>query len=223
VAANPPTVAVKPQRWGVWAGLLVLGLAAAGALYAFAGRSTAPPATDTLAASAAPSALWSAGSLRAPAFSLADENGKPFSLASLRGRNVVVTFIDPLCRNYCPIEAQRLSDAVKTLPAASRPTIVAVSVNTYGNARANLLLDERKWKVVPQWRWGIGSPATLSSVWQRYHIAVLATTKKIAGITVHDIAHTEAAYVIDAAGYQRALFLWPYRSDGVASVLRSLR
>jgi hypothetical protein len=62
----------------------------------------------------------------------------------------------------------------------------------------------------------------LGNVWKRYHIGVLDTTKKIAGVTVHSIAHTEAAYVIDAAGYQRAIFLWPYSADAVTRTLQSL-
>src|SRR5205807_2267695 len=82
----------------------------------------------------------------APPFKLVDERGVPFSLASLRGRPVIVTFIDPLCRDYCPIEAQRLNTVVGSFPQGSKPAIVAVSVNVYGNARANLLQDERKWK-----------------------------------------------------------------------------
>ena len=82
-----------------------------------------PPASDL------PSATWAAGAIRAPGFRLTDQNGTAFSLASLRGRPVIITFIDPLCRNYCPIEAQHLVGVVRTLPAGSRPAIVAVSVN----------------------------------------------------------------------------------------------
>src|SRR5438270_3578759 len=195
-------MAASSQRWAVWAGVLVVGLAAAGALFAYSGHGDGSAASTVLAASDAPSATWAAGQQRAPAFKLTDENRKAFSLASLHGRNVIVTFIDPLCRDFCPIEAQRLSDAVRSLPAGSRPAIVAISVNAFGNARSNLLLDRRKWKVVPEWRWGIGSQAQLAGVWQRFHIAVLATTKKLAGVTVHQVAHTEASYVIDGAGYE---------------------
>jgi cytochrome oxidase Cu insertion factor (SCO1/SenC/PrrC family) len=115
-----------------------------------------------------------------------------------------------------------LNDAVRSLPAGSRPAIVAVSVNVAGNARRYLMQDARKWQLVPQWRWGVGGEAQLAPVWHRYHVAVLVTTKKIAGVTVRNVAHTEGAYVIDAAGYERALFLWPYRAEGVARVLRSL-
>jgi hypothetical protein len=39
---------------------------------------------------------------------------------------------------------------------------------------------------------------------------------------VHTIAHTEGAYLIDAKGYQRALFLWPYGAAGVVQTLRTL-
>ena len=51
---------------------------------------------------------------------------------------------------------------------------------------------------------------------------VLATSKTVAGVTVHRIGHTEAAYVIDAKGFERALFLWPYRAQDVVTALRLL-
>jgi len=85
-----------------------------------------------------------------------------------------------------------------------------------------LMLDARKWKLAPEWRWAIGHPSELSRVWAAYHVQVLATTKTVAGVKVHTIGHTEAAYVIDSKGYQRALFLWPYRADGVVRTLRTL-
>lgn len=181
-----------------------------------AATSSAAPVSDTAAAT------WAAGGHRAPDFALRDQLGAPVSLAALRGRPVIITFIDPLCRDYCPTEAQHLNDVVHSMPAGEKPAIVAVSVNVYGNARANLAEDARKWKLVPQWRWAIGSAAALGRVWSAYHVAVLATTKTVAGIKVHTIGHTEAAYVIDAQGFQRALFLWPYSADGVVRTLRAL-
>jgi hypothetical protein len=36
---------------------------------------------------------------------------------------------------------------------------------------------------------------------------------------VHDVTHTEAAYLIDAKGYERALFLWPFGAGDVRSAL----
>jgi cytochrome oxidase Cu insertion factor (SCO1/SenC/PrrC family) len=206
-------------RW-ILSGVVLL-LAVVAAVLFLARRSPAPSST-AVPVSDAPAATWAAGALRAPDFRLTDQNGTAVSLAALHGRPVIITFIDPLCRDFCPIEAQHLNDVVNTFPQATKPAIVAVSVNVYGNARATLMQDARKWKLVPEWRWAIGHPAQLSRVWDAYHVQVLAMTKKLAGVTVHTIGHTEAAYVIDSKGYQRALFLWPYGADGVVRTLRTL-
>lgn len=216
----PRRDALMRVRLLLWVSVLVLaGLAAV--LYV-ALRPTHESAAPAIPPASGAAATWPAGARVAPPFSLRDENGSPVSLASLRGRPVVVTFIDPLCRDFCPIEAQRLNEVVRTAPPGSKPAIVAVSVNVYGNARANLLQDERKWTLAPEWRWAVGAPPRLARVWSDYHVAVLASAKTVAGVTVHSIAHTEAAYLVDAKGFERALFLWPYRASEVVSALRGL-
>jgi cytochrome oxidase Cu insertion factor (SCO1/SenC/PrrC family) len=193
-----------------------------GALIALQHRSSASPRVTMADAPTAASATWAAGMRRAPDFRLVDQGGGPVSLSSFRGRPVIVTFIDPLCRNFCPLEAQQLNELVRRLPAAQRPAIVAVSVNVYGNARANLLQDVAKWRLVPEWRWAVGRTRQLATVWRRYRIGVLVTTKRVAGVTVHEISHTEAAYVIDRRGYERALFLWPFGAKDVRAALAKL-
>jgi cytochrome oxidase Cu insertion factor (SCO1/SenC/PrrC family) len=167
-----------------------------------------------------PGLAWPAGARRAPDFSLRDQRGRAVSVRSLRGRTVLMAFIDPVCRNLCPLEARVLNDAVSRLPPSERPTIVAVSVNPWGQAQANLRADAKKWRLVPEWRWALGGYAALSHVWQAYAIGVRVRTKTLAGVTVHQVDHTEAAYVIDPAGYERALFLYPYRSEDVVSAVR---
>jgi cytochrome oxidase Cu insertion factor (SCO1/SenC/PrrC family) len=181
---------------------------------------TAPLSTSPL--SDTPSASWPAGARPAPDFRLTDQDGKPVSISRFRGRPVIVTFIDPLCRTYCPLEGRRLNGVVRAYPAASRPAIVAVSTNVAGNGRANLRTVARKWRLVPEWRWAVGGELQLAQVWKRYHVGVLVTTKKVAGVTVRDVVHTEAAYVIDASGNERALFLWPYTAGSVARALHGL-
>lgn len=195
---------------GVGIGVLVVQLT----------RPAAPSPSSSVAGAAA--ATWPAGARPAPAFSLRDQDGAPVSLASLHGRTAIVTFIDPLCRSECPLETKILNRAVASLPAASRPAVIAVSVNRWGNARSNLVADRQHWQFGPEWRWAIGSPSALSAVWRKYSIGVRATTKVIAGVTVHDIVHTEAAYVIDSTGHERALFVWPYGAPEVVRTLSQL-
>jgi len=169
-----------------------------------------------------PASSWAAGARKAPSFHLTDQNGKPVSLAAYHGRVVILTFLDPLCRNYCPIEATRMGDVVRSLPRTARPAVVSVSVNVFGNARRYLLQDVHKWKVGPEFRWAVGTPKQLRAVWKHYDIGVLDQTKKIAGVVVHNIVHTEAAYVIDANGDERALFLWPFTAADVRATLAGL-
>jgi cytochrome oxidase Cu insertion factor (SCO1/SenC/PrrC family) len=167
-----------------------------------------------------PGTTFAAGKRPAPDFTLRDQTGRMISMRSLRGRTVVLAFIDPVCRNLCPFEAKVLNGVVAGLPAAERPAIVAVSVNPWGQAPRNLRLDATKWRLVPQWRWALGGYRSLERVWERYAIAVQVHTKTLAGITEHTVDHTEAAYVIDPSGYERALFTYPYRSADVVNAVR---
>lgn len=205
-----------------WIAAAVLAAGAAALLAVTLTRGEAAPASTVVPVADTPSATWGAGEKRAPDFRLRDQHGRPVSIAGFRGRPVIVTFLDPLCRSYCPLEARRLNRVLRTFPAASRPMVVAVSVNVRGNARRNLLEDIRKWQLVPEWRWAVGQESELAPVWKAYNIGVLVSSKRVAGITVYDVAHTEAAYVVDAQGYTRALFMWPWSADGFASTLRAL-
>ena len=198
-----------------------MGIAAAVAILAF--RHSAPAVSSGgMALTGAPDVSWPAGTHVAPGFTLTDQAGKPVSLAAFRGRPVILTFIDPLCRNLCPLEARVLDKVVSSFPAASRPAIIAVSTNVYANARKNLLLDEQKWALPPQWRWADGADAQLASVWKHYQVQVLVTTKTLAGVTIHTVVHTEAAYLIDPSGHQRALYLYPFRAQDVERTIRAI-
>jgi cytochrome oxidase Cu insertion factor (SCO1/SenC/PrrC family) len=169
-----------------------------------------------------PGTFFPAGSRPAPDFTLRDQAGRALSLRSLRGRTVLVAFIDPVCRDYCPFEAKILNDVVARSPAKSRPAVVAVSVDPWNQTKADLVADREKWRLGPEWRWGLGGYAQLAPVWAKYAIGVQVQTKTVAGVTVHQVTHTEAVYVIDAKGDERALFIYPYRADSVAPAVGKL-
>jgi cytochrome oxidase Cu insertion factor (SCO1/SenC/PrrC family) len=229
--ASRPSVAGRTGLWSTprWAlsGFALLIVVAVGApivaisvfRHAGAASSAAVGQVDT-----PPAVRWPLGRLPAPEFVLRDQQARRVSPATYRGRPVIVTFVDPLCRNLCPLEAHVLNAAVDQLPASQRPEILAVSVDVYANANAptNLLRDVRKWALVPQWHWAVGTPSRLAAVWKRYRIGVSVTRKQIAGTTINYITHTEAAYIIDATGHERALFLWPFYPQDVERTLRQL-
>ena len=169
-----------------------------------------------------PAISWPANTRPAPDFVLRDQTGHHVSVAQYRGRPVIVTFVDPLCRNLCPLEAHLLNQVVGEMPAAGRPAILAVSVDVWADSRADLLQDERHWELAPEWHWAVGPPAELARVWKRYEIGVSVTSKKISGATINYITHSEAAYVIDATGHERALFLWPFYPQDLRHTLAQL-
>lgn len=210
-------------RWTFWALVLAIGLGAGTGL-ALLSRNARQPSVPALSRVALrPAASWAKGARAAPEFRLTDQNGNAFSLRGLRGRPVLVTFIDPLCRNLCPLEAKVLNDVVRRAAPTDRPAIAAVSVNPSGDTPRAFRQDAVKWQLVPQWRWGIGSHAALARVWRDYEIGVSVTKRTIVGITVHDVSHTEATYVVDATGHERAVFVYPFRAADVLRALRRLR
>jgi cytochrome oxidase Cu insertion factor (SCO1/SenC/PrrC family) len=106
---------------------------------------------------------------------------------------------------------------------AAAPSLIAISVNPPADTHANLSKDARVWGLVDSWRWAIGTPAELARVWRAYHVGVETVRKTIAGVAVREVAHTEAAYIIDASGYQRALFVYPFVAADVESELAKIR
>lgn len=214
----------RELRWAI-PGLAALCVVAVAALILALGgsrRGSAPTGYSPVSLVSPPTSSWGAGDRPAPNFSLRDQNGRPISVAASRGHPVIVTFIDPLCRNFCPLEAQVLNQMERQVPAARRPVILAVSVDVYANARRYLLQDDREWRLVPEWRWAVGRPAELAAVWKNYRIGVKVRTWRINGTVTYRIDHTDAAYVIDATGHERAVFAWPFNPQDVEQVLRQL-
>jgi len=208
------------SRWLVLGAAVAAG-AGVGIGAAVVSHHGSKPVAATPARATAPDTTWPAGAKRAPDFRLRDQTGKPVSLRSFRGRVAIVTFIDPVCRSLCPLEARVLGEAVRTLRPHA-PALVSVSVNPPEDTRANFATDARHWRLPREWRWGVGSHAQLARVWHAYDVAVLVQKKGLAGVSVRDVAHTEAAYVVDAQGYQRALFLYPFRAADVEREVRQL-
>ena len=221
MSANQPALAERRPssghryRWLVWGAAALVGIAIALVIVRML------TASSTSSGNADVTATWPAHARPAPAFALHDEHGNPLTLASLRGRPAIVTFIDPLCRDFCPREASVLSEAAAGL-GKDAPAIVSVSVDPWADKPANFRADAAHWRLAPGWRWAVGSYDELADVWKRYAVGVQVTEKKIAGIKVRNIVHTGAAYLIDAHGYERALFLYPFTTGQVVSATRNM-
>ena len=158
---------------------------------------------------------FAAGARPAPDFHLRDLGpaGGALSLSSLRGRVVLVTFLDSRCTKLCPIVGHELAAVERRLPASSRPVLVAVSVNP-ADSPASVARAVRRYGWIGAWHWAGGGHAGLAPVWKRYGIQVEPTS--------NDIAHGEAVYVIDRRGDERAGYVPPFPPGQLAADVRTL-
>jgi cytochrome oxidase Cu insertion factor (SCO1/SenC/PrrC family) len=136
----------------------------------------------------------------APGFSLTDQDGRTVSLASLRGKVVLMTFLDPVCTSDCPLIAQEFKQTGQLLGAQNKNVeLVAVVANQiYRSTAFTRAFDQQEGlATVPNWLYLTGSLSQLSAVWQHY------------GITVQNLpagamsGHNDVAMVIDRSGQIR--------------------
>ena len=70
----------------------------------------------------------------APDFTLTDQGGRSVSMRDQRGKLTVVVFLDPECFDSCPLVANQLATAVRSLgDQATSVSILAVDVNPVFN------------------------------------------------------------------------------------------
>jgi len=136
----------------------------------------------------------------APNFTLTDQNDRRLSLSDLRGKSVVLQFMDPACVDICPIVSQETVDAYHDLGArAGHVVFLAVNVNEYHRGVAAVARYSRihGLDALPQWHFLTGSPHRLRQVWRDYDIAVRDPGRDA------DVVHTSALYFIDPRGRVR--------------------
>jgi cytochrome oxidase Cu insertion factor (SCO1/SenC/PrrC family) len=174
-------------------GLIILGAAPMAA--AQANHNADPILAEAIAGSTA--------QLNFPAknFQLTDQHGRTVTLASLRGKVVLLTFLDPVCTSDCPLIAQEFRAAGQLLGTASHNVeLVAVVNNRIYHQVADTQAFDRQEHLnqVPNWLYLTGSVPQLQQIWKAYGIADVTLP---AGSM---IGHNDVAYVIDQAGHVRA-------------------
>jgi cytochrome oxidase Cu insertion factor (SCO1/SenC/PrrC family) len=133
-------------------------------------------------------------------FSLTDQDGRQVSLASLRGRVVLLTFLDPVCTSDCPLLAQEFRAADQILGSqARRVALVAVVANPVYRSIAYTRAFDRQERLtgLRNWYFLTGSLKQLAQTWTAYYV-----TAQLNGPGAMAL-HPDLAYVIDASGNTR--------------------
>jgi cytochrome oxidase Cu insertion factor (SCO1/SenC/PrrC family) len=136
----------------------------------------------------------------APGFRFTDQLGHTMTLASLRGKVVVLEFMDPHCTDICPIVSQEFVDAYHQLGAqASKVVFAAINVNQYHATVHDMAAfsTAHQLNTIPSWHFFTGPLPALLTAWRAYNVQVQAPNPN------GDIVHTSVVYFIDARGAER--------------------
>jgi len=145
-------------------------------------------------------------------FALRDQDGRRVSLAGLRGRVTVLTFLYSTCRDTCPVTATTIRGALDDL--GHDVPVLAVSVDPANDtpASARRFLSQRRLSG-GRMRFLLGTRAQLVPIWSAY------------GIRPQGEGFEHSAYVvlIDRAGRQRIGFPFDrLTSEGLVHDIRRL-
>lgn len=179
-------------------------LAALGALLASGALAAGCAGSGGKAAAASAGAFTGTpvpGTPPAPDFTLVDQAGARVSLSQQRGRLVLLTFLYTHCPDVCPLIAQNLNTVLRRLPPAqaAKVRVLAVSVDPVGDTPQSVRAFVRRHRLVPGFRYLIGSRSQLERVWGAYHVAAQPIGANLS-------EHTAATYLIGVDGRERLLY-----------------
>jgi protein SCO1/2 len=129
--------------------------------------------------------------VRAPDFSLKDENGRRVTMREYRGKPVVVTFMYSHCHDTCPIQAQQIKGALDDL-GHDLPAL-AISVDPPGDTPKSVDRFNAEQGVTGRIRWVLGRESQLRRLWQGFHTTGQTPSTE----------HMARLVLIDKRGFQR--------------------
>jgi protein SCO1 len=139
----------------------------------------------------------------APQFTLTSQEGKPFALADLRGKAVVVAFIYTECPDICPMLTQKMVEIQDELGANFGAKVAFVSISLAPEHDTPEVLKDyaQFWGAKPDgWVFLTGTPEAVRDVTRRYGVFF---AKKEDG----SVEHTQLTSLVDAEGQMRVQYL----------------
>ena len=132
--------------------------------------------------------------VRAPDFTLQNQDGKPISMRSLRGKPVIVTFLYTTCDDTCPAQAQTVRGALDDLGEDVPALAIAVDPPRDTPERAKVFLA--KAKALGRIDFVLGTRAELKPLWKAFFIRPQSINEE----------HQARFTLVDKHGFQRIGF-----------------
>jgi protein SCO1/2 len=193
--------------WHRWAGRVVLGAVillvgvGAGAVSVRVAQATGAPFDP--AAGRDPELALVPLRGAASELGLVDQHGNAVTVASLRGRPAVVTFVYAHCETVCPIMVHDVLAA-----AAGRALAVLVTLDPWRDTPSRLASIAEAWKLPGDALLLSGDVETVEFVLNRWWVP------RVRNEATGDLIHPTVAYVLDAEGRMR------YQTDATEGAVR---
>jgi protein SCO1 len=169
--------------------LFLIAVFALGAIVLAAPREDDPDGVAT-ATSRFEGAVMPKG-LRAPDFTLKNQDGETISMRDFRGRPVIVTFLYTHCEDTCPVQAQTIRGALDDLGEDVPAIAIAVDPPRDTPESARAFLSEQR--ALGRIDFVLGSRAELKPLWEDYYIRPQSVTEE----------HNARFTLVDKRGFQR--------------------
>ena len=149
-----------------------------------------------------------------PPTPLIDQNGRPVTLQSFRGKYVVLAQFLTLCQDECPITTgafQDMQQAVQQAGLGGQVAFVEATVDPGRDTPARLRAYQSEFGA--DWTLLTGTPAHIAALWKHFGIYYQKVPEdKPAGIDwwthrplTYDVDHTNGFILIDRSGNERFL------------------
>jgi protein SCO1/2 len=129
--------------------------------------------------------------LRAPDFTLRNQDGETISMRDFRGRPVIVTFLYTHCEDTCPVQAQTIRGALDDLGEDVPAIAIAVDPPRDTPESARAFLSEQR--ALGRIDFVLGTRAELKPLWDDYYIRPQSVTEE----------HNARFTLVDERGFQR--------------------
>jgi protein SCO1/2 len=157
----------------------------------------------------------------APATELVDSAEKPFDLAKLRGKVVLVSFVYTTCNGVCPLTTQALAGVQKKLQEAKlwgkSVEFVSITLDPKRDTAAVLSQYAKLWGADPAaWHFLTGSPEKVQEVIAGWDMWVKSDQKGV-------LDHPSRIFLVDRRGRQREIYNLEFlKAESVVEDVRGL-
>lgn len=145
---------------------------------------------------------------------LTDSTGRTHTLASLKGKVIVLQDSMTLCQETCPMDTEALVDTARKADAAgltSKVVFLTVTVDPQRDTVPQLAAYRKLYAGPSNWLTLTGSPSAINALWDKLGVfrkKVPSDTPaphnwRTGAVLTYDIQHSDDLFFFDAKGHER--------------------